>query len=131
MVRSKDRSSTKQRGKGVPVIQLTKGETRGTSKICPVCRERLQEDRFSKVHYRELWCSKCGKWRDRDVVAAMNISHGGWLRFRQSQGEAGEAVVQEPRKDGVILKVDASKLKNSRVLELFAPNEDYTEPITM
>ena len=72
-------------GEGVPVIQLTKGETRGTSKDCPVCGERLQEDRFSKVHRRELWCNKCGKWRDRDIVAVMNISHKGWLRFRQSQ----------------------------------------------
>ena len=33
-------------------------------------------------------------------------------------------MVQEPRKEGVLLKVDASKLKNSRVLELLAPDED-------
>jgi putative transposase len=99
---------------GVPVIQLTKGETRGTSKFCPVCGERLQEDRYSKVHYRELWCGRCGKWRDRDVVAVMNISHRGWLRFVQSKEEAGEAMVQEPYKDEVILKVDASKLSNCR-----------------
>jgi putative transposase len=46
---------------GVPVVQLSKGETRGTSKSCPACGERLQGDRFSKVHYRELWCSKCRK----------------------------------------------------------------------
>ena len=111
---------------GVPVIQLTKGETRGTSKICPACGERLQEDRFSKVHNRELWCGKCGKWRDRDVVAVMNISHKGWLRFRQSKGEAGEAMVQEPNeKTMVILKVDASKLsQHSRVLALASPDED-------
>ena len=61
--------------------------------------------------------SKCRKWRDRDVVAVMNISHRGWLRFRQSKGEAGEAMVQEPREDEVLLKVDASKLSQcSRVL---------------
>ena len=109
---------------GVPVIQLTKGETRGPSKICPACGERLQEDRYSKVHRRELWCSKCGKWRDRDLVAVMNISYRGWLRFRQSKGEAGEAMVQEPHKEGVLLKVDASKLSQcSRVLA-FAPDED-------
>ena len=111
--------------KGVPVIQLTKGETRRTSKDCPVCGERLQVDRYSRVHRRELWCKTCGKWRDRDVVAVMNISHKGWLRFRQSsKGEASEAMVQEPVKTDVILKVDASKLKNSRVLELLAPDED-------
>ena len=69
---------------GVPVIQLTKGETRHTSKDCPACGERLQVDRYSRVHRRELWCKTCGKWRDRDVVAVMNISHKGWLRFRQS-----------------------------------------------
>jgi putative transposase len=110
---------------GVPVIQLTRGETRGTSKNCPVCGERLQEDRYSRVHRRELWCKRCGKWRDRDLVAVMNISRKGWLRFRQSiQGEAGEAMVQEPREEGVLLKVDASKLKNSRVLQLNASDED-------
>ena len=35
---------------GVPVIQLTKSETRGKSKLCPVCGERLQEDRAHKRH---------------------------------------------------------------------------------
>ncbi|MDA4129441.1 MAG: IS200/IS605 family accessory protein TnpB-related protein [Thaumarchaeota archaeon] len=39
---------------GVPVIQLTRTETRGTSKDCPACGERLQEDRFSRAHRREL-----------------------------------------------------------------------------
>ncbi len=98
---------------GVPVIQLTKGETRGTSKDRPVCGERLQEDRFSRVHRRELWCNRCGTWCERDVVAAMNISRKGWLRFRQSsKGEADQAVVQEPEKTTAILKVDASKLRN-------------------
>jgi putative transposase len=97
---------------GVPVIQLTRTETRRTSKDCPACGERLQEDRSSRVHRRELWCGKCGKWRDRDVIAVMNISHKGWLRFRQSEGEADEAMVQEPRTEGVLLKVDASKLRS-------------------
>ena len=61
-----------------------------------------------------LWCSKCGKWRDRDVVAAMNISHRGWLSFRRSKGEASETRVQESNeKTMVILKVDASKLTDS------------------
>jgi putative transposase len=60
--------------KGVPVIQLTRGETKGTSKDCPACGERLQEDRFSRVHKRELWCKTCGKWRDRDIVAVITVS---------------------------------------------------------
>jgi hypothetical protein len=48
----------------------------------------------------------------------MNISYRGWLRFRQPiiKGEAGEAMVQEPRKEGVLLRVDASKLSQCRVL---------------
>ena len=95
---------------GVPIIQLTKSETRGTSKRCPACGERLQEDRARK---RQLWCEKCKKWSDRDVVAVMNISYRGWLRFSQSKGEAREAMVQEPRNEGVLLQVDASKLMSS------------------
>ena len=89
---------------GVPVIQLSKGETRGTSQICPVCGERLQEDRQDRVHPRQLWCNKCGKWCDRDAIAVANIAHRGWLRFVQSsvkKGEAVEAMVQESREDGV------------------------------
>lgn len=34
-------------------------------------------------------------------------------------------MVQEPRKDGVILQVDASKFSNcQKVLEVIAPDED-------
>jgi putative transposase len=96
---------------GVPVIQLSKSETRGTSKLCPACGERLQEDRD---HERQLWCVKCKKWSDRDVVAVMNISYRGWLRFSQSKGEAFEAMVQERGGSMVplLLKVDASKLSS-------------------
>jgi putative transposase len=112
----------------IPVLQLTKDETRGTSKVCPACGERLQEDRYSKVHKRELWCSKCGKWCDRDIIAVTNISRRGWLRFRQSKGEAGEAMVQEPTgRTMAILKVDASKFSNNRktlTRQLDATDED-------
>jgi putative transposase len=98
---------------GVPVIHLTKSETRGTSSLCYQCGERLQGDR---AHKRQLWCQKCKRWFDRDVVAVMNISHKGWLRFGQSnKWEAVEVMVQER---GLfpppILKVDASKLSTSR-----------------
>jgi len=118
--------------KGVPVIQLTRSETAGTSKICPTCGERLQEDRYNRVHRRDLWCNTCKRWRDRDVVAIMNISHRGWLRFVQSneKGEAGEAMVQEPCKDGVILKVDASKLsrRNGRTEGFSLPTVLHSKP---
>jgi len=91
---------------GVPIIHLTKSETRGTSSLCYQCGERLQGDRAKS---RQLWCQKCEKWFDRDQVAVMNISRKGWLRFDHSKGEAVEAMVQEPSKEVVILRVDASK----------------------
>jgi putative transposase len=48
---------------GIPVVHLTKGETRGTSSDCYRCGERLQgaaRDDFQ--HDRQLWCPKCGMW---------------------------------------------------------------------
>ncbi|HVB12866.1 MAG TPA: transposase [Nitrososphaerales archaeon] len=93
---------------GVPIIHLTKSETNGTSSLCYQCGERLQGDRSKP---RQLWCQKCEKWFDRDMVAVMNISRRGWLKFDHSpqKGDAGEAMVQEPSKEAVILRVDASK----------------------
>lgn len=96
----------KAQWEGVPVIQLTKKETRGTSSLCYICGERL---RSSREHGRNLWCENCKKSFDRDVVAVMNISYRGLLRFGSSQGLADEAMVQESGTP-VILKVDASKL---------------------
>jgi putative transposase len=61
----------KSRWIGLPIINLTRRETMGTSVTCPRCGERLQSDRN---HLRELWCRKCENWMDRDVVAAVNIS---------------------------------------------------------
>jgi putative transposase len=92
---------------GVPVITLTAKETRGTTMGCYRCGERLQD---SRERPRELWCRRCGRWEDRDLVAVMNISHRGWVRFAQSRGEggAGEAVRGNPTRT-VILRVDASK----------------------
>jgi putative transposase len=101
---------------GVPVITLTRGETRGTTMDCPRCGERLQVAiRGDREHYRQLWCEVCQRWWDRDVVAVLNISRKGWLRFDHSKGGAGEAVRGNPREEGgseepVILRVDASKL---------------------
>jgi len=100
----------------VPMLTLTKSETRGTTMDCPRCGERLQvASRGDEEHYRHLWCTRCKRWWHRDVVAVMNISHRGLLRFRSSQGEASEAVKGNPREgwssqEPVILQVDASKL---------------------
>lgn len=93
---------------GIPVIQLSVGDTRGTSQLCPRCGKKItQEDRRT----RQLRCDQCKKWMDRDVVAAMNLSIKGRSRFERSQGLAGEAMVQEcGSTEPLILKVDASKL---------------------
>jgi putative transposase len=101
---------------GVPVITLTRGETRGTTMDCPRCGERLQVPiRGDYSHYRQLWCNGCQRWRDRDLIAVLNISRRGWLRFDHSsrkEGGAKEAVKGNPDGDAepVILRVDASKL---------------------
>jgi putative transposase len=98
---------------GVPVIVLSKSETKGTTMDCPRCGERLQwAARGDMEHYRQLWCEVCKRWIDRDLCAVLNISRRGWVRFAQSEkGEAGEAMVQEREgRDPLILKVDASKL---------------------
>jgi glycosyltransferase involved in cell wall biosynthesis len=98
---------------GVPVITLTRGETKGTTIDCPRCGERLQWPvRGDAMHRRQLWCEKCGRWMDRDLCAVLNISRRGWMRFVQSKGGAGEAVKGNAEHEGepLILRVDASKL---------------------
>jgi transposase len=100
---------------GVPVVTLSVKETRGTTMDCPRCGERLQAVvRGDAVHHRQLRCKRCERWEDRDLVAVMNISHRGWVRFAQSRGKgaAGEAMTGnlEGRRQQVILRVDASKL---------------------
>ncbi len=98
---------------GIPVVTLSVKETRGTTMDCPRCGERLQAAVRGDVrHHRQLWCQRCERWDDRDLIAEMNISHRGWVRFAQSKGGAGEAVRGNPegRRQQVILRVDASKL---------------------
>lgn len=104
----------KARWTGLPVIRLSRKETQGTSITCPQCGERLQEDPRLR---RKLWCATCHAMMDRDVVAAINLSRRGRLRFDRSraqnglQGEAVEAVRGNPTST-VILRVDASKSGN-------------------
>ena len=96
---------------GVPVITLSRAETRGTSRLCPRCGERLQSGRELS---RKLWCRRCRELFDRDLVAVLNISRRGRLRFERSKGVGNEAMVQEPdagkEMPKVILKVDPTKL---------------------
>ncbi|MDV3278059.1 MAG: transposase [Nitrososphaerales archaeon] len=100
---------------GVPVITLTRSETKGTTMDCPRCGERLQSAaRGDMKHYRQMWCGECKRWEDRDLCAVLNISRRGWVRFAQSKGEAGEAVKgnAEHDREPPILRVDASKPGN-------------------
>ncbi|MCS4539923.1 MAG: transposase [Thaumarchaeota archaeon] len=104
--------------KGVPVIHLTKAETRGTTTDCARCGERLQSPaRDDPKHRRQLWCRRCKSWIDRDVNAVANQAARGRLRFDRSlsgrtKGDAGEAMKGNAEHDGepLILRVDASKL---------------------
>ena len=90
---------------GIPMIHLTKAETRGTSSSCYRCGERLQG---SRERARQLWCPKCERWLDRDLVAVMNISRKGWVRFAHPKGGAVEAM-RGNQTMPVILRVDVSK----------------------
>ena len=103
----------KARWIGLPVIRLSRRETRGSSLTCPRCGERLQSDRRLA---RKLWCSKCRIIMDRDRVAAVNLARRGRVRFARSrppilleaQGGAVEAVKGNPTPT-VIPGVDAPK----------------------
>jgi putative transposase len=104
----------KARWVGLPVIRLSRRETRGSSITCPRCGERLQSDKRLR---RKLWCSSCRVVMDRDMVAAVNLSRRGRVRFARSrppimieaQGGAVEAVMGNPT-PMVIPGVDAPKL---------------------
>jgi len=98
---------------GLPVIRLSRRETRGSSMTCPRCGERLQSD---KRLGRKLWCGNCRVVMDRDRVAATILARRGRVRFARSrppiveaQGGADEAVKGNPTPT-VIPGVDAPKL---------------------
>jgi len=98
---------------GLPVIRLSRRETRGSSVSCPRCGERLQSDKRLK---RKLWCGTCRVVMDRDMAAAVNLARRGRVRFARSrppifeaQGGAVEAVKGNPTPT-VIPGVDAPKL---------------------
>jgi putative transposase len=104
---------------GVPVFTLSRKDTRGTTMDCARCGERLQSPvRGDHGHHRQLWCERCERWMDRDIVAVLNISRRGRVRFARSstEGEAGEAMKGNAEHDGepLILRVDASKLHRAQ-----------------
>src|SRR3989454_12847747 len=103
----------KARWVSLPIIRLSRSETRGSSMTCPRCGERLQSDKRLK---RKHWCGKCRVVMDRDRVAAVNLARRGRVRFARSppplveaQGGAAEAVKGNPTPT-VIPGVDAPKL---------------------
>ncbi len=92
-------------------------DPKSTSKLCPVCGKRIQEDRQNR---RKLWCNNCMKSMDRDVVASLNIAYKGWARFTNPRGDTSEAqlgtlepAMSEPKissYDGLAIRiVDVSK----------------------
>src|SRR6266487_1315178 len=103
----------KARWAGLPVIRLSRRETRGSSVTCPRCGERLQSDKRLE---RKLWCGSCRIVMDRDMVAAINLARRGRVRFARSrppiveaQGGAVEAMKRNPTPTA-IPGVDALKL---------------------
>ncbi|WP_157927955.1 RNA-guided endonuclease InsQ/TnpB family protein [Candidatus Nitrosotalea okcheonensis] len=89
-------------------IQVQFVDPKRTSKLCPICGDRLQEDKFQ---LRKLLCINCKKSIDRDVVASMNIAYKGWSRFCHPRGLLVEAVNGNLENfQPVILRVDGSKL---------------------
>src|SRR3989449_10483450 len=92
----------KARWIGLPVVRLSRRETRGSSVTCPRCGERLQSD---KRLARKLWCSSCRVVMDRDRVAAVILARrgrGGVARSRppillEAQGGAAEGVEGDPK----------------------------------
>src|SRR2546425_12263146 len=98
----------KARWIGLPVVRLSRRETRGSSVTCPRCGERLQSD---KRLQRKLWCSSCRIVMDRDRVAVVILARRGRGRVgrppppttggREGRGggwgEAGPPTAYSPR----------------------------------
>jgi len=156
-LRGKKMIGYKAAWKGVNIIPLTKSETYGSSSECPACGEKLQKPVKGDVaHARMLWCQKCKVWRDRDLVAVLNLSKRGLSRFASSRPRSGEeesrsqasASSLEAGEEGLageamkgngttplLLRVDASKLirrrgpksqENQRTLYPLSPRDDST-----
>jgi len=92
----------KAKWEGIPVIFV---DPKCTSKLCPICGDRIQEDRQNR---RKLWCSNCKRSMDRDVVASMNIAYKGRSRFILPRGGTVEAMKRNMEMP-LILRVDVSK----------------------
>src|SRR5207249_10855333 len=76
----------KARWTGLPVIRLSRRETRGSSMTCPRGGELLESD---KRLTRKLWCSSCRVVMDWDRVAAVNLAWRGLVRIDRSRANEG------------------------------------------
>ena len=110
---------------GIPVVFV---DPKRTSKLCPICGDRIQEDYNNK---RKLLCINCGKSMDRDVVASMNIAHKGWARFIHPRGDTGEgqsSIFEEPMSEPKASSYDDVVI---RILDVSKSVSRYlTEPIS-
>jgi putative transposase len=112
---------------GIPIIQLTKDETYGTSILCGICGKRTRTYEGVKKdskRKRLLYCENCDRWIDRDVNAVINQSIRGLQRLCRSKGLPSEAMVPERgRKEPLIRKVDGSKLMQAiSAMRITKPN---------
>jgi putative transposase len=88
---------------GIPVVFV---DPKRTSKLCPICGDRIQEDRQNR---RKLLCINCGKSMDRDVIASMNIAHKAWSRFNHARGDTSEgqsSIFEEPMSEPILSDYD-------------------------
>jgi putative transposase len=112
---------------GIPIIQLTKSETYGTSILCRICGKRTRTYECVKEdskRRRQLYCENCDRWIDRDVNAVVNQSIRGLQRLCRSKGLSNEAMVSEcGSKEPLIRKVDGSKLMQAiSAMQITKPN---------
>lgn len=102
----------KAQWEGLPVIELTRKQTRGTSVQCSVCGCDTQV-----VPGRMVLCEACYQLRDRDVNACINIAVRGrtWLKRSLPKGPPGEAVNRNPVRmsEQVIRGADDGRHRNS------------------
>src|SRR3989442_3675040 len=90
----------KARWVGLPIIRLSRRETRCSSVTCPRCGERLQSDKRLE---RKLWCGKCRVVMAGARVAGINLAWRGRVGVGRSrppityaQGGADEAMKRKP-----------------------------------
>jgi len=93
---------------GLPVIELSREDTRNTSRTCSVCGSLTRIE-----HGRILHCDKCGLTIDRDINASINISKRGRTWLKRSQPNEG---LKGPSSEAMIQSKDGEQMMVSRIL---------------